>query len=200
MDVSNVDPEAVLVDSETLEADVSVEMDEAWLRTMLTMGSEIRSWSLSGMYFLGVSVDIKPDPVLVYDLRMQTRHGFRRQAPVLSMSILSMQSLALRTLRRTNLTLTLYSLAHRTNLFTAPSLNRMCMPPWKDTTLSSLHTDRPPPREEVVMSLKGVKDVLKRGESHRRTACTDWDERSSRSHSVFRLVIESREGGEALDE
>lgn len=50
-------------------------------------------------------------------------------------------------------------------------------------------------REEVVTSLKGVKDVLKRGEKNRRTACTDWNERSSRSHSVFRLVIESRERG-----
>ena len=52
-----------------------------------------------------------------------------------------------------------------------------------------------PLREEVVTSLKGVKDVLKRGEGNRRTACTDWNDRSSRSHSVFRLVIESRERG-----
>lgn len=52
-----------------------------------------------------------------------------------------------------------------------------------------------PLREEVVTSLKGVKEVLKRGEGNRRTACTDWNERSSRSHSVFRLVIESRERG-----
>jgi centromeric protein E len=40
--------------------------------------------------------------------------------------------------------------------------------------------------------LKGVKDVLKRGEGHRRTASTGWNERSSRNR-VFRLVIESRE-------
>ncbi|KAF6754852.1 kinesin-like protein [Ephemerocybe angulata] len=52
-----------------------------------------------------------------------------------------------------------------------------------------------PLREEVITSLKGVKEVLKRGESNRRTACTDWNDRSSRSHSVFRLVIESRERG-----
>ncbi|KAJ3514351.1 hypothetical protein NLJ89_g2420 [Agrocybe chaxingu] len=52
-----------------------------------------------------------------------------------------------------------------------------------------------PLREEVVTSLKSVKDVLKRGEGNRRTACTDWNERSSRSHSVFRLVVESRERG-----
>ncbi|OSX59774.1 hypothetical protein POSPLADRAFT_1048250 [Postia placenta MAD-698-R-SB12] len=50
-----------------------------------------------------------------------------------------------------------------------------------------------PLREEVVTSLKGVREVLHRGEGNRRTASTDWNERSSRSHSVFRVVIESRE-------
>ncbi|KAG6816391.1 hypothetical protein H0H87_006540 [Tephrocybe sp. NHM501043] len=58
-----------------------------------------------------------------------------------------------------------------------------------------------PLREEVVTSLKGVKEVLRRGEGNRRTACTDWNERSSRSHSVFRMVIESRErGNNTLDD
>lgn len=52
-----------------------------------------------------------------------------------------------------------------------------------------------PLREEVVTSLKGVHEVLSRGEGNRRTASTDWNERSSRSHSVFRVVIESRERG-----
>ena len=52
-----------------------------------------------------------------------------------------------------------------------------------------------PLREEVITSLKSVTDVLKRGEANRRTASTDWNERSSRSHSVFRVVIESRERG-----
>lgn len=50
-----------------------------------------------------------------------------------------------------------------------------------------------PLREEVVTSLKGVKEVIERGYANRRTASTDWNERSSRSHSVFRMVIESRE-------
>lgn len=52
-----------------------------------------------------------------------------------------------------------------------------------------------PLREEVVTSLKGVKEVIERGERNRRTASTDWNERSSRSHSIFRLVVESRERG-----
>ncbi|GJJ13420.1 hypothetical protein Clacol_007674 [Clathrus columnatus] len=50
-----------------------------------------------------------------------------------------------------------------------------------------------PLREEVVTSLKSVREVIQRGEANRRTASTDWNERSSRSHSIFRLVIESRE-------
>ncbi|KIJ17540.1 hypothetical protein PAXINDRAFT_73078 [Paxillus involutus ATCC 200175] len=57
-----------------------------------------------------------------------------------------------------------------------------------------------PLREEVVTSLKSVREVMERGERHRRTASTDWNERSSRSHSVFRLVIESRERGEGKAE
>ncbi|CUA73207.1 Kinesin-like protein NACK2 [Rhizoctonia solani] len=48
-------------------------------------------------------------------------------------------------------------------------------------------------REEPITSFKSVKEVLERGDAGRRTATTDWNERSSRSHSVFRLVIESRE-------
>ncbi|KAJ7675811.1 kinesin-domain-containing protein [Mycena polygramma] len=51
-------------------------------------------------------------------------------------------------------------------------------------------------REEVVTSLASVREVLKRGEGNRRTASTDWNERSSRSHSVFRVVCESRERGD----
>ncbi|KAJ8595149.1 kinesin-domain-containing protein [Rhizopogon salebrosus TDB-379] len=57
-----------------------------------------------------------------------------------------------------------------------------------------------PLREEVVTSLKSVKEVLERGERNRRTASTDWNERSSRSHSVFRLVVESRERGDGSAE
>ena len=57
-----------------------------------------------------------------------------------------------------------------------------------------------PLREEVVTSLKGVKEVIERGFANRRTASTDWNERSSRSHSVFRMVIESRERGTGEDD
>ncbi|KAG8689833.1 Kinesin-like protein kip2 [Ceratobasidium sp. 423] len=43
-------------------------------------------------------------------------------------------------------------------------------------------------REEPITSFKSVKEVLERGDAGRRTASTDWNERSSRSHSVFRLL------------
>lgn len=43
-----------------------------------------------------------------------------------------------------------------------------------------------PVREEVVTNPAQVKEILARGEASRRTAVTDWNERSSRSHSVFR--------------
>ncbi|CDZ98549.1 Kinesin-like protein [Phaffia rhodozyma] len=50
-----------------------------------------------------------------------------------------------------------------------------------------------PVREEVVTNPLHVREILSRGESSRSVGQTDWNERSSRSHSVFRLVIESRE-------
>ncbi len=53
-----------------------------------------------------------------------------------------------------------------------------------------------PLREEVVTSLAAVRAVIVRGWAARRTASTDWNDRSSRSHSVFRVVIESRERGD----
>ena len=49
-----------------------------------------------------------------------------------------------------------------------------------------------PLREEVVTSLAGPMQVLQREEGNRRTTRTDRKERSSRSHSVFQMVIEAR--------
>jgi len=47
-------------------------------------------------------------------------------------------------------------------------------------------------REEVATNFSSVKKVLYRGYANRKTASTDWSERGSRSHSVFRVAIESR--------
>ena len=44
-------------------------------------------------------------------------------------------------------------------------------------------------------NLSSVKKVLERGDTNRRTASTGWNEGSGRSHSAFRIVIESRERG-----
>lgn len=42
--------------------------------------------------------------------------------------------------------------------------------------------------EMIVTNVAEVKKVLNIGDGRRRTGCTDWNERSSRSHSVFRVV------------
>ncbi|KAI6123765.1 kinesin motor domain-containing protein [Pisolithus croceorrhizus] len=57
-----------------------------------------------------------------------------------------------------------------------------------------------PVQLEVVTSLTGAQELMERGERHRRTTSMDWNERSSRSQSVFRLVIESRERCEGKPE
>lgn len=54
--------------------------------------------------------------------------------------------------------------------------------------------------EMVVTNVGEVRKVLELGERRRRTGVTDWNERSSRSHSVFRIVIESRLKGDDEDE
>ncbi|GAA94879.1 uncharacterized protein L969DRAFT_94171 [Mixia osmundae IAM 14324] len=50
-----------------------------------------------------------------------------------------------------------------------------------------------PLREEVVTAEHQVAELLKRGERNRHTSSTDFNARSSRSHSVFQMVIESRD-------
>lgn len=52
-------------------------------------------------------------------------------------------------------------------------------------------------REEVVSCEAHVEALLRRGETKRRVAGTEWNARSSRSHTVFAIVVESREAGSA---
>ncbi|KAI9623929.1 hypothetical protein H4Q26_017073 [Puccinia striiformis f. sp. tritici PST-130] len=49
-----------------------------------------------------------------------------------------------------------------------------------------------PVREEVVTNLGQVMNLIHRGERQRHVAGTDWNARSSRSHTIFSIVIESR--------
>ncbi|KAI3487723.1 hypothetical protein L1887_48330 [Cichorium endivia] len=47
-------------------------------------------------------------------------------------------------------------------------------------------------REEIVTDADTVLDLIQRGQDERHVGATDWNERSSRSHCVFQLTIESR--------
>ncbi|KNZ63607.1 hypothetical protein VP01_1120g2 [Puccinia sorghi] len=49
-----------------------------------------------------------------------------------------------------------------------------------------------PVREEVVTNAEQVAALITRGERQRHVAGTDWNARSSRSHTIFGIVIESR--------
>ncbi|EKD00397.1 centromeric protein e (cenp-e protein) [Trichosporon asahii var. asahii CBS 8904] len=49
-----------------------------------------------------------------------------------------------------------------------------------------------PLEEGIVSTPQDVVDLLERGNQNRKTGATDWNERSSRSHAVFMITIESR--------
>ncbi|KAJ9093508.1 hypothetical protein QFC20_007111 [Naganishia adeliensis] len=53
-----------------------------------------------------------------------------------------------------------------------------------------------PLKEEIVRTPEEVLGLLERGQKNRRTGATDWNERSSRSHCVFTMTIESRLGAD----
>ncbi|SPO30736.1 related to Kinesin [Ustilago trichophora] len=50
-----------------------------------------------------------------------------------------------------------------------------------------------PLREEIVTSPAQVRELLNRGQTNRHVGATDWNERSSRSHTCFKITIESWE-------
>ncbi|KAI9596178.1 P-loop containing nucleoside triphosphate hydrolase protein [Syncephalis fuscata] len=52
-----------------------------------------------------------------------------------------------------------------------------------------------PLKEEIVTSVAQVMRVIRKGESKRHVSTTDYNEHSSRSHTIFQLIIESRERG-----
>ncbi|KAL7748632.1 Kinesin-like protein kip2 [Sorochytrium milnesiophthora] len=75
-----------------------------------------------------------------------------------------------------------------------------------DTVDLRIHEDKKrgvyvsPLKEEIVTSPKQVMRVIQRGEANRHISTTDYNEHSSRSHTIFQMIIESREmvGGPAL--
>ena len=48
-------------------------------------------------------------------------------------------------------------------------------------------------KEEVVMTAEQVIALLQSGEAHRHIGSTDMNEKSSRAHTLFRLIVESKE-------
>lgn len=54
-----------------------------------------------------------------------------------------------------------------------------------------------PLAEIIVTSPAAIFDLLQRGQQNRHVNATDWNERSSRSHTAFRIVVESWARGEA---
>ncbi|XP_031826944.2 uncharacterized protein LOC116424546 isoform X1 [Nomia melanderi] len=50
-------------------------------------------------------------------------------------------------------------------------------------------------KEEITNSPENMMSIMKKGDKNRRTGTTNMNERSSRSHTIFRITIESREAG-----
>ncbi|KAK8384035.1 hypothetical protein O3P69_016041 [Scylla paramamosain] len=55
-------------------------------------------------------------------------------------------------------------------------------------------------KEEYANCEEQLLKIIKRGEKNRHTASTNMNERSSRSHTIFRLILESRERGDEAQE
>ncbi|WVQ99545.1 hypothetical protein IAU59_006681 [Kwoniella sp. CBS 9459] len=69
--------------------------------------------------------------------------------------------------------------------------------PLKDDEKPAIHYSKgkvyvDPLVEQIVSTPQDVMDLLERGNAGRRIGATDWNERSSRSHCVFTIVVESR--------
>ncbi|KAF8877088.1 P-loop containing nucleoside triphosphate hydrolase protein [Infundibulicybe gibba] len=251
MDVSNVDPEEVLVDYQTVEAgDVSGDLDEAWLRSAqiehgkqdkVMVSVRVRpsgqpsAWQ-SSSNTIKLSNNNHPQPqefnfdsvltgsqnkpiystvarshvqaamegynavVFAYGQtasgKTYTLSGDVEEPGIIPRAMRDVFAIIRRTPTREYLLRCSYLEIYNETIndLLAPPSSASAVPvqiqgtPSGDVILTPL-------REEVVTGLKSVKEVLRRGEGNRRTACTDWNDRSSRSHSVFRLVIESRERG-----
>ncbi|KAF2072113.1 hypothetical protein CYY_006558 [Polysphondylium violaceum] len=53
-------------------------------------------------------------------------------------------------------------------------------------------------KEEIVLSLDHVMSLISAGEAHRHVGTTNYNDQSSRSHTIFRMIIESKDiGGDA---
>ena len=132
MDVSRVDPEAALVDSETVEAgDVSVDLDEADLNDY---GREDKVLVSIRYVICNLQSDDCPEVCIGSSQQTRFMHGIR--ATRASNWTHSMAR------HRRSSTLTRSSLAQRTKLCTTLLQGAMSVLPWMATMLSSLRTVR----------------------------------------------------------
>ncbi|TFK93067.1 kinesin-domain-containing protein [Polyporus arcularius HHB13444] len=259
MDVSNVDPEEVLVDFENVEADVSAEIDEAMLRSEygkedkvlvsirirpsdnpsawdVTTATQPKTLRLQQQHMKSAatpSQDFRFDEILtgsenkpVYNAvarshvcaamdgynavifaygqtasgKTFTLSGDEDQPGIIPRAMKDVFAYIKRSPTREYLLRCSYIEIYNEAIhdLLAPPNSSVSQPVQIQGTGANVILT--PLREEVVTSLNGVHEVLQRGEGNRRTASTDWNERSSRSHSVFRLVIESRERGSTADD
>ncbi|KAJ3185801.1 NADH-ubiquinone oxidoreductase chain 1 [Gaertneriomyces sp. JEL0708] len=75
-----------------------------------------------------------------------------------------------------------------------------------DQTDLRIHEDRKrgvfvsPLKEEIVTSPKQVMRIIRKGEENRHFGATDYNEHSSRSHTIFQMIVESRQrtGGSGI--
>ena len=54
-------------------------------------------------------------------------------------------------------------------------------------------------KEQVVLNSQQVIALLKAGEAHRHVGITDMNEKSSRAHTILKIIVESKKRGEAAD-
>ena len=89
----------------------------------------------------------------------------------------------------------------RTSKFTKPSMFVTSLFFWMFSSVLTFHTSQRDIfvgglTEEIVLSPEEVMSILIKGQEYRHVGGTNMNERSSRSHTIFRMVIESRERSE----
>lgn len=145
MDVSNVDPEQVLVDYQSVEpGDVSGEIDEAWLRAAeLDHGKEDKVMvSIRYVQNFFIMLAVAQRGLVEYVPQNQLLRGYPLLVPTPSNSTPHMPRTPHQATQPPPSTLTPSSPALRTNQSIQQSPGHMYKPPWKATTPSSSRTDK----------------------------------------------------------
>jgi hypothetical protein len=144
MDVSNVDPESVLVDFENVEpGDVSGEIDEAWLKTSLRDHGSEDKVMVSVRYSLRLYISAMHSNILDIEFVPPIRRLPGFQTPMRPGSSSTLPSLGGPPHPLVpHSTSTPSSPEPPTNPYTPPLADRTSTPPWRATTQSSSRTDK----------------------------------------------------------